>query len=242
MSGRVPSFTYDSISLRWYYHIKRKVEPKLHKNLTIWNQSYPFNQCCPMINGKRGITGCGPLAVATLMAYYRWPEKMGNSYYDWNAIVEDNDYYKISRLIEDLAAPEYLAATYGINMNTGEVLYNVRGIFQKDVVNRTFQAWQYDTSRAFNYAYFDKVKDNVFDFMSKGYQLASSSPIIMSGTNKEMGHIWVVDGFIERTKSHSNYLIPGIDPIEVDPLLHMVWGWGGNANGYYAYLRDSYQL
>lgn len=64
----------------------------------------------------------------------------------------------------------------------------------------------------------------------------------MSGTNKEMGHIWVVDGFIERTKSHSNYLIPGIDPIEVDPLLHMVWGWGGNANGYYAYLRDSYQL
>ena len=30
---------------------------------------------------------------------------------------------------------------------------------------------------------------------------------------------------------------PGFIPIKQDPAFHMVWGWGGKANGYYTYFR-----
>lgn len=228
---------WDSVSIRWYYNITRKVEPMLHKNLTVWNQSHPFNQYCPMVNGKRGVAGCGPVAVATLMAHYRWPERMGNSYYNWDAIVEGNDYLKISRLIEDLAAPEYLNAVYP-EMQDG-VMGALRVIFPRTVVNRTFMKWGYDTSISYNYSVFKTVKDDLFSFMSKGCLQACAAPVLMYGETSNGGHIWIVDGFIERTKSRTMLDNPFNKPLEVDPLLHMIWGWGGNSNGYFAYIRDS---
>ena len=229
----------DSMSIKWYYNITRKVDPLLHKNISVWDQGEPFNKYCPIVSGKRGVTGCGPLAVATLMAHYKWPNKMNNRVINWDAIVEGNDYDKIARLIEDLAAPEYLNATYSKDSES-KSRYDSRGILSQSVVNPTMKKWKYDTSDAFNCVNFKEVKDEAFSFIHVGYKLAPPSPILMRGNAASGGHIWVVDGFIERTKINAALLHnPFSKPIEVDPLLHMIWGWGGNGNGYYAYLRDS---
>ncbi|MDE6806115.1 MAG: C10 family peptidase, partial [Muribaculaceae bacterium] len=71
-----------------------------------WSQTYPYNQACPIINKNVGYTGCGPLAVGMLMAYYRYPSTMYSDYPNlktkipWNLIIEKNNTIAISTLLE----------------------------------------------------------------------------------------------------------------------------------------------
>ena len=41
---------------------------------TNWNQSRPYNDLCPTIDGTRTVTGCVATTVAQLMNYHQWPE------------------------------------------------------------------------------------------------------------------------------------------------------------------------
>ena len=40
-----------------------------------WDQYAPYNKLCPMVDGGRSVTGCGPTATAIVMRYYKWPER-----------------------------------------------------------------------------------------------------------------------------------------------------------------------
>ena len=40
-----------------------------------WNQTKPFNNMCPIYDGKnRAVTGCVATAMAQMMAYYKHPK------------------------------------------------------------------------------------------------------------------------------------------------------------------------
>ena len=41
---------------------------------TQWNQSRPYNDLCPTIDGTRTVTGCAATAMAQLMCYHQWPQ------------------------------------------------------------------------------------------------------------------------------------------------------------------------
>ncbi|MCR4919723.1 MAG: C10 family peptidase [Prevotella sp.] len=41
---------------------------------TNWNQSRPYNDLCPTIDGTRTVTGCVATTVAQLMYYHQWPK------------------------------------------------------------------------------------------------------------------------------------------------------------------------
>lgn len=61
-----------------------------------------------------------------------------------------------------------------------------------------------------------------------------------STINGNKRHAWIIDGVVERSKypvDSKNRPISNTIVI-LPPLLHCVWGWNTNADGYYAYLYD----
>ena len=63
-----------------------QVEPLLGD--IAFSQRRPYNNKCPLYNGERTITGCVATAMAQLMAYYKYPDKMKGEqiYYQTNTL------------------------------------------------------------------------------------------------------------------------------------------------------------
>ncbi len=52
---------------------------------SIWHQSDPYNQYCPMGDGGRCVVGCVATAASQIMDYHEWPPTgTGNSQYYWS--------------------------------------------------------------------------------------------------------------------------------------------------------------
>lgn len=52
---------------------------------TKWNQSEPYNNQCPTINGNKTLTGCVATAMAQIMKYHQWPVTgRGSHSYEWS--------------------------------------------------------------------------------------------------------------------------------------------------------------
>ena len=50
---------------------------------TIWNQSSPYNDYCPMGDGGRCVVGCVATAFSQIIAYHQWPLEGDGSYTYW---------------------------------------------------------------------------------------------------------------------------------------------------------------
>lgn len=234
----LPPVTFPGDNQRPKRHIIREVKPMLPDNVAKWSQSYPYNFFCDYYEeGHRGYVGCGPLSVGMLMAFYKRPTKLGNTTYDWDRIIKDNLTLVIADFLDKLASPEYLNSKYLAWNNRYTPILNIRIPFAKlgyglgDVWNAT--------------PLYTEKGDNIqalMDFMQRGTNNAKAAPVILWGQSVEAinekypGHIWVTDGFVEAEELNPNF--PEITPKKLDPLLHLIWGWGGKANGYYTYLKS----
>lgn len=58
------------------------VEPLLGE--ISYNQSEPYNDMCPMHNGKKSVAGCLATAICEIVAYHRHPAKMSGSVISYN--------------------------------------------------------------------------------------------------------------------------------------------------------------
>lgn len=59
--------------------------------------------------------------------------------------------------------------------------------------------------------------------------VAEGRPVILSGSNGSVGHMWVCDGYKSIKYEFNN--CTG----NTNLYLHMNWGWGGYGNGFFAY-------
>ena len=84
----------------------RWVHPLLPENVSKWSQEAPYNRDCPDVDGKKGVVGCGLLAVGMLMAYYKYPKKLGNLNLDWENIVNYNLTPTIAAILNTLASKQ----------------------------------------------------------------------------------------------------------------------------------------
>lgn len=58
-----------------------------------WDQLYPFNVLCPLIDGVRAPVGCVALAAAQIMRYWQWPSNGSGSHsYSWNGVTLSADF------------------------------------------------------------------------------------------------------------------------------------------------------
>ena len=221
----------------------RWVHPLLPENVSKWSQEAPYNRDCPDVDGKKGLVGCGPLAVGMLMAYYQFPKKLDTLNLDWENIVKYNLTPTISLILNTLASKKYLDSQYTSWEDRSTKAENIiipfkfTGFGLGDIWNMTFFDY-YNEEKKIDENHIDEL----MDFMEYGCAPAKAAPVILWGSSvkkstevKVLNHFWLTDGVIQYEEYEPDF--PGFIPIKQDPAFHMVWGWGGKANGYYTYFR-----
>ncbi len=201
---------------------RNAIEPLM---TTQWDQSTPYNDLCPLINGKRSMTGCVATAMAQVMKYHNWPVKGtgSNSYrqgintisfnfeettFDWNNMT---DVYGSEATDEQKNAVATLMFAAGVSTNmkyspsqsgTSDI-YLQKGLaeyFKYDKGLRYMQRNNYTSAQ---------WEDTIYN------QLSKYGPVLYSGVSNENAHEFVCDGY-----SHDGYF-------------HFNWGWGGMSDGYF---------
>lgn len=194
-----------------------------------YDQGDPYNRLCPMVNGKRCMTGCVATALASILSYYRYPAQgTGSTSYTTNT-------HNISLSMDfsqtvfdwDNILPQYPAGSYNSEQaNAIAKLMLACGI----ACNMDYDP---NASGADNYhgqngliKYFG-FNPYSYRAMSTYYtleewmsliktELNAKRPIYYTATdNSPSGHAFVIDGYDE------------------NGLVHVNWGWSGLSNGYF---------
>ena len=191
-----------------------------------WNQGFPFNQQCPIMNGEYCLTGCSQTAAAIVMRYHRWPPQGRgvteayttystglyvparnlNHAYDWDNMPTGSSGFTypqgqaISTLMADIGRAAQ--ADYGVNETSAyvgpELLYTYF-----DYSPDMYAAWR------------ENYSDERWFSMVKG-ELDAARPLLYSGGGGSRGrHAFVLDGYTD------------------DDYFHVNWGWGGYYSGFY---------
>ena len=202
------------------------IQPLLGK--TKWNQDYPFNMLCPVINEESAPTGCGAVALAQVMYYYKWPT-------DYTSTIPG--YITYNRTYDELPPIQFswdnmLESYNGKNTNeqekavaelmlycghAAETVYRTSGSSTDcSVFPMALRLLGYPESvqyRSRNSYSLEQWEDLIYN------ELAAERPVIYSARNeyesKGTGHAFVCDGY------------------DGNGMYHINWGWGGIGNGYY---------
>ncbi len=214
----IPNDTLKPIELPWHYN-ETLSEPLLKGFMSQFHQSYPYNKYCnsgfPAYESR--FVGCGPLAVGTIMGYFKWPQSADGTLFHWDQMSNDrynDDWFK---LFEILGRPSYLNSDYSNPEGTSTLSSNYVKAFK-------------------NMKYINQKLDN-FTTSTISNELKSNKPVMCRGNHAStsQGHVWIIDG---------GYVIGNEEPPVVSGdtkkkvftyYFNCIWGWGGTSNGYFQY-------
>lgn len=202
---------------------------------TRWNQGEPYNLFCPFDPYKKVTcpTGCAATAMAQLINYHEWPSR-GNgsksyqsnygilsvdftkSVYDW-ANMKDRyeSYYDANNNIvnewNDTEARAVAKLMYdcGVALEMGYTP-NSSGATDAEMPVALCNYFNYHADLITH----DGYSDDEFLGIIKD-ELDSQRPVIFNGLGSGGGHSYIVDGY------------------DSNSYLHVNWGWGGVADGYF---------
>lgn len=204
------------------------IEPLLGN--TAWNQSAPYNDHCPIDpnTNERSVTGCMATATAQVMYHHKYPVTgMGDHSYYWRGKKLSVDF---SQATYDWAnmLPTYKPGMYSKVESdaVAQLMYHLGVACNMDYSSSASGAGM-GTSMAALINYFDYdagIKVLKKDYMDEddimaeiAADLEASRPIqIEALTKKREGHAFVCDG------------------MQSNGYIHINWGWGGYADGYFA--------
>ena len=195
----------------------------------LWNQSAPFSDNCPTINGKHCPSGCTATAMAEVMYAHKWPEKgTGVNTYTSAGVNEQLTFdFGATTFDWDNMLPLYSPGYSHVQGAAVATLLEACG-------NAALMDYGASASGAYTYdALYGMVKFLGYDksatqlmrdyFLSAEWdniiygELAAGRPVIYSGYTSDLtaGHTFVVDGY------------------DKDGYYHLNWGWSGMSNGYF---------
>ena len=224
----------------------RNVQPIPYLVTSKWNQFYPYNEMCPIIDGKRCVAGCTAIALAQAMYYFKlpfettyWKSKWESKQYELQPTTFDYDkmfdeYYDNIHTQENIDAVAKLVrfcadivdSSYGITSTcAGWADYVVPNLEHLGFDEVKYYTTTYDTlSVEMGTLVFDNNKynyvedaDRIIDIID--YYLERGIPLIAASS----GHAYLVDGRDE------------------DGLYHFNLGGGGSNNGYYIIKPSKYK-
>ena len=214
-------------------HSRSAATPVIQYETAEWNQDSPYNDWCPIIDGKKCWTGCSATALAILMRYYEHPlyghgntqsyeyvnengrrvtidSESLNERFNWEQMPLKNptswtqeNKKSVSRLI-------YLCALmcqvqFGID-NSGGFVDSGHKFLQENL--------DYDRSSLLHQRVW-YTEEQWQEIICNN--LKNIGPLLYSARSGEGGHAFVIDGY------------------DSDSMYHINWGWGGNSNGYFAF-------
>lgn len=202
----------------------------------LWGQENPYNLNCPKTFGRYGsnlYTGCVATAMSQIMYYYKYPatgsgtdctytvvrssSNKGTTYsrsfsntYDWSNMIDDYTSQGTTAQQQAVATLMWDAGT-AVHMQYAS---DGSGAFTNDAASAFVKNFGYD-SLSVNYLtrfyYSDEEWMDIID-----NEISNGRPILYSGVDATSGgHAFVFDG------------------IDDNGLVHINWGWDGEANGFY---------
>lgn len=193
-----------------------------------WDQREPYNNMCPLYNGtNRSVTGCVASAMAQVMMYYRYPEKLKStieSYttkayginipaiysgatYDWDNMLPDYSKSDYNSAQADAVAKLMYHCGAAVKMDYGpSSRANVTPTILATYFGYDADLMQDLTRTVFTLQQWMTLIDN---------ELKAKRPILYSGQASDEGHEFVCDGS------------------DGKGLYHINWGWGGYQDGYF---------
>ena len=200
---------------------RKKISPLLGD--ISWDQWYPYNNKCPMIEGKHAPTGCVATAMAQVMYYHKWPKQttdiipgyttispkiempdMPITEIDW-----DNMFNKYSYRNEYTKEQEDAISTLMFLCGVSTKMY-----YESDKSSAILAAAEEALRQYFDYddfvEYLNRNDFELEDWEGIIYEeLSNGRPVLYEGFSEIGGHAFVVDGY------NNGYF-------------HVNWGWGGS--------------
>ena len=206
----------DSLVVLSQFVFPEEVKPLIK---TQWGQHYPFNLLCPETDNNNGentykLAGCGPVAMAQVVNYHRYPSMSPDGQYEYNwsqmfhsltSNVQKEGIVAVAKLISDCGVSSF--TEYGDERSSTSLSY-IMG-----AMKRLFGYSNYMS--IYNRSDFETPKRDSLYRLLIFSELKAGRPVLYRGTNeKGEGHLFIIDG-CKKGKVHVNM------------------GWGGNDNGYY---------
>lgn len=224
---------------------------------TKWDQESPYNDLCKDKDGNSVYAGCGAIAVAQLVYYYKSPSIINGYTVDW----------------EDLALCEYVYTGPGFIGGGGQVspLWTINpgggGIELINPGDVEVAKFVYNIGMAIGIDYYEGRYDapvykmipclaefgynctyEEYNLVAIKNMVADYKPVIMTGYRNTSdgdisGHAWMIDGwkdYVIRTTTASD--VEGeVGSVEPEytitetyyDKIHCNFGWSGNCDGYY---------
>lgn len=210
-------------------------EPVVSMNTAKWDQGKPYNMSCPedaVGPGGHVLAGCGPTAMAIIMRYHQWPEKVNvvlpgyNKESDGTAVagvdLSSGYTYDWENMPLEFDAP---SAGDERMRKVADLIYHCGVAAQADYTANntnsyaTTLAWAFSTyfgySSTARYEYRSNYSSQQWSQMMRA-ELDAGRPVLYRGASYfSGGHLYVIDGYT------------------ADDYFSVNWGWGGDYNGYF---------
>lgn len=166
--------------------------------------------------------GCIALASAQIMSTYKWPKQYNGKQYDWDTI---NQWDGESNYSSNANLPQFLYQLgQALHLNYSE---NGTGLSWGQLSNipNAFNVFGYNTEDYFRVYTAEELSSFIMN-----------KPIMIVGDirNGQYSHAWVCDGYyydlVKYLTFDGNYSY-----LSKGYFYHLVWGWGGAANGYFKF-------
>lgn len=240
-----------SMSLQWTTTTRPITGWTTNINITpvipvTWGQGSPYNDKVKYNNGSgTALTGCVTTATAQLMAYWKYPSKVGGMTMDWIALTQSPSVYNwLPSSDKRRMCVAHLMSTIGSGIGTkyeknecGANTINARNWLRK-------QGYKGGERKDYKY-------NRVLASLQKG------CPVLARGNRRfygekilgwrmgyyTKGHSWLIDGCIERSRQVERKIawvnngqektISIKTYTETERLLYCNWGWNGSNNGWF---------
>ena len=192
-----------------------------------WNQSAPFNNMCPIVDDQRSVSGCVATALSQIMYAHKYPERGVGSktytlYNGQTISAEFDTVYDWANML-----PSYNADYTPTQADAVALLVYHVGV--ASAMKYTPYASGTSSAFAFNgmishFGYDAGINALPKDYMQEADILTAISkdlqvgmPVYLAGyTKSNAGHAFICDG------------------MQSNGYLHINWGWGGLADGYFS--------
>lgn len=212
---------------------------------TQWNQGAPYNSKCPSNGTKTVVAGCVPVALAQVLNYYHQDRKgdgkleyadveseteynidYSTTTYDWNNMLNTYDGVNATKTQKDAVGKLIFEAAVASKAKFG---YDETSAYLPFVaLNRYYNYECMYVERDLHY-YVDMVRSSDYYISTDKWmsmiqdEMEAGRPIIYSASDVSGGYI------VKPARNHA-FVIDGIDEKNY---VHVNWGWGGVADGYY---------
>lgn len=205
---------------------KTAIAPMLQ---TTWNQSAPYNNLCPEVNGQKTPTGCTATAMAQIMKFHEWPITptkeiswksnitgqtetidLTKRTYDWGNMLPS---YRNSYTAAQAQAVAQLMVDVGKAIQS---TYNTAGTGSSEIYASYALVNVFDYSPEAEIVRRSDYTENEYIAIIRE-NLEARQPLLYTGLSQSYGsgHAFVCDG------------------IDENDMLHIDWGWDGSYNGYF---------